>query len=186
MESRLAASLDHPNVVPIYDAGDVESQLYLAMRYVEGQDLKRLLAQEGKLEPGRAIAICSQVADALDAAHARKPSAASSSKLRTAASAWTATGRRWVRPTSFGSTPRAPCTAYRHSGPSRTSSRRSTAISRRTAPCRAERIRLARRANRRPGRSADQPALRDQVKRVRFTGGARPPGLRPLRTRRVG
>ena len=71
VESRLAASLDHPNVVPIYDAGEVEGQLYLAMRYVEGTDLKRLLAQEGTLEPERAIAICSQIADALDAAHAR-------------------------------------------------------------------------------------------------------------------
>jgi YVTN family beta-propeller protein len=71
VESRLAASLDHPNVVPVYDAGEVEGQLYLAMRYVEGTDLKRLLAQEGKLEPARAIAICSQIANALDAAHAR-------------------------------------------------------------------------------------------------------------------
>ncbi len=71
VESRLAASLDHPNVVPVYDAGEVEGQLYLAMRYVEGSDLKRLLAHEGKLEPTRAISICSQIADALDAAHAR-------------------------------------------------------------------------------------------------------------------
>ena len=71
VESRLAASLDHPNVVPVYDAGEVEGQLYLAMRYVEGSDLKRLLADEGKLEPARAIAICSQIANALDAAHAR-------------------------------------------------------------------------------------------------------------------
>ena len=47
VESRLAASLDHPNVVPIYDAGEVEGQLYLAMRYVEGSDLKRLLTERG-------------------------------------------------------------------------------------------------------------------------------------------
>jgi streptogramin lyase len=71
VESRLAASLDHPNVVPIYDAGEVERQLYLAMRYVEGQDLKQLLAEQGPLSPARAIAICQQIADALDAAHAR-------------------------------------------------------------------------------------------------------------------
>jgi YVTN family beta-propeller protein len=71
VESRLAASLDHPNVVPVYDAGEIEGQLYLAMRYVEGTDLKRLLTEEGKLEPARAIAICSQIANALDAAHAR-------------------------------------------------------------------------------------------------------------------
>jgi YVTN family beta-propeller protein len=71
VESRLAASLDHPNVVPVYDAGEVEGQLYLAMRYVEGTDLKRLLKEQGTLEPGQAIAICAQVANALDAAHAR-------------------------------------------------------------------------------------------------------------------
>jgi YVTN family beta-propeller protein len=71
VESRLAASLDHPNVVPIYDAGEVEGQLYLAMRYVEGSDLKRLLHKEGPLAPAHAMAICSQVAGALDAAHAR-------------------------------------------------------------------------------------------------------------------
>ena len=69
-ESELAASLDHPNVIPIYNAGEHEGQLYLAMRYVEGSDLKTLL-REGPLDPGRAIAICSQVAAALDAAHAR-------------------------------------------------------------------------------------------------------------------
>src|SRR5262245_53672545 len=51
VESRLAASLDHPNVVPVYDAGEVEGQLYLAMRYVEGQDLKARLREQGKLEP---------------------------------------------------------------------------------------------------------------------------------------
>ncbi len=71
VESRLAASLDHPNVVPVYDAGEVEGQLYLAMRYVEGQDLKQLLREQGPLEPARAIAFCSQIANALDAAHAR-------------------------------------------------------------------------------------------------------------------
>jgi YVTN family beta-propeller protein len=71
VESRLAASLDHPNVVPIYDAGEVEGQLYLAMRYVDGSDLKALLQEEGALEPARAIQIVSQVAEALDAAHAR-------------------------------------------------------------------------------------------------------------------
>jgi serine/threonine protein kinase len=71
VESRLAASLDHPNVVPIHDAGEADGQLYLAMRYVEGTDLKQLLRDEGPLEPARAIAICSQIADALDTAHMR-------------------------------------------------------------------------------------------------------------------
>ncbi|MGE5273584.1 MAG: protein kinase domain-containing protein, partial [Verrucomicrobiota bacterium] len=70
VESRLAAALDHPCVVPIYDAGEAEDQLYLVMRYVEGTDLKRLLQAEGKLDPARTIAVCSQLADALDTAHA--------------------------------------------------------------------------------------------------------------------
>jgi predicted Ser/Thr protein kinase len=70
-ETELAASVEHPNVIPIHDAGDFDHQLYLVMRYVEGRDLKKLLAQEGPLEPARALAICSQVADALDAAHER-------------------------------------------------------------------------------------------------------------------
>ncbi len=69
-ESELAASLDHPSIVPIYDAGEVDGQLYIAMRYVEGTDLKKLL-HEGALEPKRALALLSQLADALDAAHAR-------------------------------------------------------------------------------------------------------------------
>ena len=52
-ESRLAASLDHPNVVPIYEAGDaVEGRLFIAMRYVDGTDLKKLLRREGALEAG--------------------------------------------------------------------------------------------------------------------------------------
>jgi serine/threonine-protein kinase len=70
-ESRLAASLDHPSIVPIYDAGEVAGRLYITMRLVEGTDLKRLLAEEGPLEPQRALAILGQVADALDAAHER-------------------------------------------------------------------------------------------------------------------
>jgi len=70
-ESRLAASLDHPNVVPIYEAGEAEGRLFIAMRYVDGTDLKALLRREGALTPERAVAIAAQVADALDAAHAK-------------------------------------------------------------------------------------------------------------------
>ncbi len=70
-ETELAASLEHPNVVPIHDAGEVDGQLYIAMRYVEGGELKTLLQREGRLEPERAVAICGQIAAALDAAHAR-------------------------------------------------------------------------------------------------------------------
>jgi ABC-type branched-subunit amino acid transport system substrate-binding protein/predicted Ser/Thr protein kinase len=70
-EPRMAASLDHPNVVPIYEAGEHDGQLYLAMRYVEGSDLKTVLEREAKLAPDRAISILTQVASALDAAHRR-------------------------------------------------------------------------------------------------------------------
>ena len=69
-EAELAMSLEHPNVVPIHDAGDIDGRLYLAMRLVEGTDLRALLHAEGALDPPRALAICSQVASALDAAHA--------------------------------------------------------------------------------------------------------------------
>ena len=68
-ESRLAASLDHPNVIPIYEAGASGGDLFIAMRFVEGSDLRTLLHQEGPLEPARAIGILRQVAAALDAAH---------------------------------------------------------------------------------------------------------------------
>jgi class 3 adenylate cyclase/ABC-type branched-subunit amino acid transport system substrate-binding protein/streptogramin lyase/predicted Ser/Thr protein kinase len=70
-ESKLAASLDHPNVVPIYEAGEAEGRLFLAMRYVEGSDLKDLIVREGPLAPERTLAIAGQVAAALGAAHAR-------------------------------------------------------------------------------------------------------------------
>jgi ABC-type branched-subunit amino acid transport system substrate-binding protein/streptogramin lyase len=70
-EPRLAAALDHPNVVPIYEAGEHDGRLFLAMRFVPGSNLKTLREREGVLEPGRALAILAQVADALDAAHRR-------------------------------------------------------------------------------------------------------------------
>jgi YVTN family beta-propeller protein len=71
VESRLAASLDHPNVVPVYGAGEVGGRLFLAMRHVQGRDLRKLLGEEAPLGPARALSICGQVADALDAAHER-------------------------------------------------------------------------------------------------------------------
>jgi ABC-type branched-subunit amino acid transport system substrate-binding protein len=70
-EPRLAASLDHPNVIPIYEAGEHDGQLYLAMRFVEGDDLRSVLDREGKLSPERILHILAQVAGALDAAHRR-------------------------------------------------------------------------------------------------------------------
>jgi streptogramin lyase len=69
-ESRLAAALEHPNVIPIHDAGEIDGQLYIAMRLVDGTDLKTVLC-EGPLEPARAVHIVEQIAGALDAAHAR-------------------------------------------------------------------------------------------------------------------
>jgi Protein kinase domain len=70
-ETELVMSLEHPNVVPIYDAGEVDGRVYLAMRLVDGTDLGSLLRTEGALQPARAITICMQIASALDAAHAR-------------------------------------------------------------------------------------------------------------------
>jgi DNA-binding beta-propeller fold protein YncE len=70
-ESQLAASLDHPNVVPVYEAGEADGLLYIAMRHVLGTDLKALLRAEGALAPERALTLVGQVANALDAAHER-------------------------------------------------------------------------------------------------------------------
>jgi ABC-type branched-subunit amino acid transport system substrate-binding protein len=70
-EPRLAASLDHPNVIPIYEAGEHDGKLYLAMRFVEGSDLKSVLERDGELAPERAMDLLAQVAGALDAAHRR-------------------------------------------------------------------------------------------------------------------
>jgi DNA-binding beta-propeller fold protein YncE len=69
-ESRLAARLDHPAVVPVYDSREVDGELIVAMRLVAGGDLRRLIDREGPLEPVRAIALLGQIAEALDAAHA--------------------------------------------------------------------------------------------------------------------
>jgi YVTN family beta-propeller protein len=70
-ESRLAASIDHAGIVPIYEAGESDGHLYIAMRYVEGTDLGSLLRREGAMEAQRAIDLVAQLGQALDAAHAR-------------------------------------------------------------------------------------------------------------------
>jgi streptogramin lyase len=70
-ESRIAASIDHPNVLPLYYAGEQDGVLYQAMRYVDGTDLRTLVRANGALPADRAVAIVAQVAAALDAAHAR-------------------------------------------------------------------------------------------------------------------
>jgi DNA-binding beta-propeller fold protein YncE len=70
-ESRLAASLDHPNVIPVYAAGEDDGVLYIAMRFVDGTDLGALISRAGSLDAARAAGIAAQVASALDAAHER-------------------------------------------------------------------------------------------------------------------
>ena len=68
-ESRIAAAIDHPNVIPVYAAGEEGGHLYLVMRYVKGTDLQGLLARERRLAPARVAAIACQIGAALDAAH---------------------------------------------------------------------------------------------------------------------
>jgi serine/threonine-protein kinase len=68
-ESRMAAGMEHPNIIPIYEAGEADGVLFIAMRLVRGTDLKALIEREGQLEPARTVAIIRQVASALDAAH---------------------------------------------------------------------------------------------------------------------
>lgn len=68
-DSRVAAAIDHPHIVPIYEAGEADGLLYIAMRYIAGQDLAALLDRDGPLPVTAALAIAAQVASALDAAH---------------------------------------------------------------------------------------------------------------------
>jgi len=69
-ESRLAAGLEHPSIVTVYDAGEQDGRLYIAMRYVEGEDLHDRIVREGPLDPEALLDLLGQVAGALDAAHA--------------------------------------------------------------------------------------------------------------------
>jgi serine/threonine protein kinase len=69
-ESRLVASLDHPNVIPIYEAGEQNGVFYIAMRYVPGSNLKELLQRDGPLDRAQTISVIGQIASALTAAHA--------------------------------------------------------------------------------------------------------------------
>jgi len=70
-ESKIAAAIDHPNVIPIFDAGDEGGMLFITMRLVQGTDMRTLIAAEGRIEPLRAARIIRQVGAALDAVHAR-------------------------------------------------------------------------------------------------------------------
>src|SRR5436190_2107608 len=68
-ESRLTAAIDHPNVIPVYAAGEEAGRLYLVMRYVAGTDLRSLLERDGRLAPPRTADVVAQVGAGLDAAH---------------------------------------------------------------------------------------------------------------------
>jgi non-specific serine/threonine protein kinase len=71
-ESQVVAAIDHPNIIPIYDAGELAGTAYIAMRYVPGADLAHLIERRGALPPDEALSILDQAAAALDAAHARE------------------------------------------------------------------------------------------------------------------
>ncbi len=68
-ESRIAARLEHPHIVPIFDAGEADGVLFIAMRYIAGSDLRSLLRREGRLAVPATLSVLAQVASALDAAH---------------------------------------------------------------------------------------------------------------------
>ncbi|BCL24751.1 serine/threonine-protein kinase [Streptomyces tuirus] len=68
-ESRAAAAIDHPHIVPVFEAGETDGVLYIAMRYVAGSDLRHVLDREGPMTPVTALRVAAQVASALDAAH---------------------------------------------------------------------------------------------------------------------
>src|SRR5438067_1884614 len=68
-ESRIAASLNHPNVIPIYDRGSQDDLLYIAMRYVSGTDMRQMIKKRGRILPATALFLVGQAARALDAAH---------------------------------------------------------------------------------------------------------------------
>ena len=70
-ESSIAAQIEHPNVIPVHAVGEADGVLYIVMRFVEGTDMRGLIAQEGRLQPRRAAAIVDAVGQALDAAHAQ-------------------------------------------------------------------------------------------------------------------
>ena len=70
-ESRIAAATEHPNIIPVFSAGEADGVLYIAMRYIPDGDVRSLIDRVGPLPPARACALVAQAASALDAAHAR-------------------------------------------------------------------------------------------------------------------
>jgi serine/threonine protein kinase len=70
-ESRAAAAVDHPHIIPVFEAGEAAGVLFIAMRYIRGGDVRSLLDELGPLPPARVAEIVAQVSSALDAAHDR-------------------------------------------------------------------------------------------------------------------
>lgn len=70
-EARAVASIDHPNVVPLYEAGEEDGTVYIATRWIEGTELGALIHDEGPLDPVRAARTAAQIAAALDTAHGK-------------------------------------------------------------------------------------------------------------------
>jgi len=70
-ESRAAAAVDDPHIIPVFEAGEASGVLFIAMRYVRGGDVRSLVGELSRVSPGRVAEIVSQVASALDAAHGR-------------------------------------------------------------------------------------------------------------------
>ncbi len=68
-EARVAATLEHPHVVPVYEAGEHDGSLFIAMRFIDGRDLATDVREHGPLAPPRLVRVIVQVAGALDAAH---------------------------------------------------------------------------------------------------------------------
>jgi streptogramin lyase len=70
-ESRTAAQIEHRHVIAVYEAGEADGELFIAMRFIDGIDMRELIRREGRIEPARAARLLAQIASALDAAHAR-------------------------------------------------------------------------------------------------------------------
>ncbi|MCV2491523.1 protein kinase [Geodermatophilus sp. YIM 151500] len=106
-ESRLAAAVDHPNIIPIYEAGDADGTLFIAMRFVRGVDLRSEIDHGRYLEPPVALDLLRQVADALDAAHAAGLVHRDVKPGNVLLTAPAPTGRRHAYLTDFGLTRRS-------------------------------------------------------------------------------
>src|SRR5258707_14460318 len=72
-ESRAAAAVDDPHIIPVFEAGEASGVLFIAMRWVRGGDVRSLIGQGGPMPPGRAAGVVSQVAAALESGHGRGP-----------------------------------------------------------------------------------------------------------------